>query len=191
MEASAPQPGSSRWEFGTRQVVYSAIGAALYGVLNWIFNSMPIPGATLISFRPSVVVPFFMGIVFGPGTGFFTGCIGNVLGDVLSGYGFFWGWDLGNGLLGLLPPLLFFRPDGLAKSSGGFVGVAIAVTVTSCVALAVPALIVDPFVLGNIDLRGGFITEWVPAVLGDTIIGVLLTPPLLRSWNAYRGRAGR
>ena len=33
----------STWEFGTRQVVYGAIGAALYGVLSWATNFFPSP----------------------------------------------------------------------------------------------------------------------------------------------------
>jgi len=94
------------WKFGTREIVYSAIGAALYGVLNWIFNSLTLPGSTLVSLRPPVVIPMFMGIVFGPWVGFFTGAVGNVIGDLLSGYGFFWAWDVGNGLIGLIPGLL-------------------------------------------------------------------------------------
>ncbi|MBI4771833.1 MAG: ECF transporter S component, partial [Chloroflexi bacterium] len=94
------------WKFGTREIVYSAIGAALYGVLNWVFNNLQLPGTTLVALRPPVAVPMFMGIVFGPLLGLFTGFFGNVIGDLLSGYGFYWAWDVGNGLLGLIPGLL-------------------------------------------------------------------------------------
>ncbi len=94
------------WKFGTREIVYSAIGAALYGVLNWVFNNLTLPGTTLVSIRPPVVIPIFMGIVFGPVVGFFTGAVGNVIGDLMSGYGFFWAWDVGNGLIGLIAGLL-------------------------------------------------------------------------------------
>lgn len=31
------------WEFGTREVVYGAIGAALYGVLSWVTNIFLFP----------------------------------------------------------------------------------------------------------------------------------------------------
>ena len=34
---------NSTWEFGTRQVVYGAIGAALYGALSWVTNFFPPP----------------------------------------------------------------------------------------------------------------------------------------------------
>lgn len=34
---------NSTWEFGTRQVVYGAIGAALYGVFSWATKSSRFP----------------------------------------------------------------------------------------------------------------------------------------------------
>ena len=46
----------STWEFGTRQVVYGAIGAALYGVLSWVTNVIPLPAAGNVTFRPAVAV---------------------------------------------------------------------------------------------------------------------------------------
>ncbi|MEN9563901.1 MAG: hypothetical protein RIR73_2145, partial [Chloroflexota bacterium] len=45
---------SSTWEFGTRQVVYGAIGAALYGVFSWASNFVPLPAAGNVTFRPAV-----------------------------------------------------------------------------------------------------------------------------------------
>jgi hypothetical protein len=54
------------WEFGTRQVVYGAIGAALYGVFSWATNIFPLPAAGNISFRPAVAVLIFFGVAYGP-----------------------------------------------------------------------------------------------------------------------------
>ena len=51
----------STWEFGTRQVVYGAIGAALYGVLSWASNFVPLPAAGNVTFRPAVAVLIFFG----------------------------------------------------------------------------------------------------------------------------------
>ena len=73
---------SNMWKFGTREIVYSAIGAALYGVLNWVFNNLQLPGTTLVSFRPPVAIPIFMGIVFGPWVGFFSGKDGNAPAEI-------------------------------------------------------------------------------------------------------------
>ena len=91
---------SSTWEFGTRQVVYGAIGAALYGVFSWASNFVPLPAAGNVTFRPAVAVLIFFGTAYGPWVGLLAGFIGNTLGDALSGWGFYWNWSLGNGLMG-------------------------------------------------------------------------------------------
>ncbi len=179
------------WKFGTREIVYSAIGAALYGVLNWIFNSLTLPGSTLVSLRPPVVIPMFMGIVFGPWVGFFTGAVGNVIGDLLSGYGFFWAWDVGNGLIGLIPGLLPYVGVTEIRAGRDYVYAIVVCVVASLVGIAFPALIADPFILRNIDFNGGFTTEWLPAGITDAVNGAILTPILLYAWNAYRMRSGR
>ena len=93
------------WTVGTREVVYMALGAALYGVLSWIFNTIPVPSITLISLRPTVIIPVFFGFAFGPVVGFFSGFVGNILGDALTGWGVFPVWDVGNGLMGMIPGL--------------------------------------------------------------------------------------
>src|SRR5215216_6370620 len=94
------------WTVGTREVVYMAIGAALYGVLSWATNIIQLPSVSLVSLRPAIVIPIFFGIVFGPAVGFFVGFVGNVLGDALTGWGVFPIWDIGNGLIGLVAGLM-------------------------------------------------------------------------------------
>jgi uncharacterized membrane protein len=94
------------WQFGTREVVYAAIGAALYGVLSWATNVLALPSISLVSLRPAVVIPIFFGIAFGPVVGFFSGFVGNVLGDALTGWGVYPLWCVGNGLMGLIPGLI-------------------------------------------------------------------------------------
>jgi len=191
MATAMPMEHKSMWKFGTREIVYAAIGAALYGVLSWIFNSLQLPGTTLVSFRPSVAIPIFMGIVFGPWVGLFTGLVGNILGDLLSGYGFFWAWDVGNGLIGLIPGLLPAIGIVEIKTGRDYVLAALAAIVASLVGLAFPALIADPFILRNIDFNGGLTTEWLPAGITDAVNGAILVPILLFAWNAYRARSGR
>lgn len=101
------------WKVGTREVVYMAIGAALYAVLSWAFNLLPIPSVSSVALRPAIVIPIFFGMTFGPAVGFFTGFVGNVLGDVLTGWGVSPTWDIGNGLVGLVAGLMLaFRSRG-------------------------------------------------------------------------------
>ena len=96
---------TNMFNVSTRQVVMMAIGAALYGVLSWLFNIIPVPSVSLVALRPMVVIPIFFGFAFGPAVGFFVGAFGNVLGDALTGWGVFPIWDMGNGLMGLVPGL--------------------------------------------------------------------------------------
>jgi hypothetical protein len=97
---------SQAWEVATRQVVYMAIGAALYGVFNYIFNTIPMPSVSQVALRPSICIPVFFGYAFGPVVGFFTGAVGNILGDFLTGWGVYPAWDMGNGLIGLVAGLV-------------------------------------------------------------------------------------
>lgn len=90
------------WRVGTREVVYMAIGAALYGVLSWATNVVQLPSVSEVALRPAIVIPIFFGVVFGPAVGFFSGMVGNILGDALTGWGVFPVWDVGNGLIGLV-----------------------------------------------------------------------------------------
>ena len=92
------------WEVGTRQVVWMAIGAALYAVFSYLFNGtvFVIPSVSQVALRPAIAIPMFFGYAFGPVVGFFTGAVGNMFGDALTGFGLSPQWSIGNGLVGLL-----------------------------------------------------------------------------------------
>jgi hypothetical protein len=95
---------SGAWEVGTREVVYMAIGAALYAVFSWLFNTtaLGMPSVSQVALRPAIVIPMFFGYFFGPTVGFFTGAVGNMFGDALTGFGLSPQWSVGNGLVGLI-----------------------------------------------------------------------------------------
>lgn len=99
------------WEVGTRQVVWMAIGAALYAVFSFLFNGtvFVVPSLSQVALRPAIAIPMFFGYAFGPVVGFFTGAIGNTFGDALTGFGLFPQWSIGNGLVGFIAglPMLF------------------------------------------------------------------------------------
>jgi len=133
---------SAAWEVGTRQVVYMAIGAALYGVFNYIFNTIPMPSVSQVALRPSICIPIFFGYVFGPVVGFFTGAVGNILGDFLTGWGVYPAWDLGNGLIGMVPGLVMLFAD--KKRSLNFLTILVAVLVVVTAAL----VFLNPQVIG-------------------------------------------
>jgi hypothetical protein len=101
------------WEVGTREVVYMAIGAALYAVFSFIFNGtvFVVPSVSQVSLRPAIAIPMFFGYAFGPVVGFFTGAVGNMFGDALTGFGLSPQWSIGNGLVGFISGLVWLFPD--------------------------------------------------------------------------------
>jgi len=99
------------WEIGTRQVVWMAIGAALYAVFSWLFNGtvFVVPSLSQVALRPAIAIPMFFGYAFGPVVGFFSGAVGNMFGDALTGFGLSPQWSVANGLIGFIAglPMLF------------------------------------------------------------------------------------
>lgn len=104
---------NAAWEVGTRQVVWMAIGAALYAVFSWLFNGtvFVVPSLSQVALRPAIAIPMFFGYAFGPVVGLFTGAIGNTFGDALTGFGLFPQWSIGNGLVGFIAGLPFLFKD--------------------------------------------------------------------------------
>ncbi len=92
------------WQVGTREVVWMAIGAALYAVFSWLFNGtvFVVPSLSQVSLRPAIAIPMFFGYAFGPVVGFFSGAVGNMFGDALTGFGLSPQWSIGNGLVGFI-----------------------------------------------------------------------------------------
>lgn len=101
------------WEIGTRQVVYMAIGAALFAVFSYLFNGtvFVVPSVSQVALRPAIAIPMFFGYAFGPVVGFFTGAVGNMFGDALTGFGLSPQWSIGNGLVGFIAGLAWLFAD--------------------------------------------------------------------------------
>jgi hypothetical protein len=118
------------WEIGTREVVWMAIGAALYAVFSWLFNGtvFVVPSLSQVSLRPAIAIPMFFGYAFGPVVGFFTGAVGNMFGDALTGFGLSPQWSIGNGLVGFIAGLaLLFKDKRRSLDTVLWVGGALAV----------------------------------------------------------------
>lgn len=135
---------SKAWVVGTREVVYMAIGAALYGVLTYGANFLALPSVSLVSLRPTVCLPIFFGFVFGPVVGFFTGAVGNILGDFLTGWGVFPVWDIGNGFMGLVPGLVLLFADK-KRSLNFLTGVVAVLVLISMAIVLVKPVVADPW----------------------------------------------
>lgn len=161
------------WKVGTREVVFMAIGAALYGVLSWVTNAptvIVVPSVSLVSLRPAIVIPPLFGFLFGPVVGFFVGAFGNVLGDAITGWGVFPAWDVGNGLVGLIPGLLMAFPER-RKSLGSIVWVTIGlVVVASILTLITPNPIFANPITGA---EANHAVFWWVLIVGAIVLAVI------------------
>jgi energy-coupling factor transport system substrate-specific component len=176
------------WQFGTREVVFAAIGAALYGVLAWATNILQIPGAGNVSVRPAVAIPMFFGVVFGPIVGFIAGFLGNIIGDLLSGYGFWFWWDLGNGIQALIPGLIFLTIVNY-KEIGSIVRAEIMVILGIIVGMGLASLS-EMWVSGT-DFPTTVTVNFLPSFITNAIWGLILVPILMVAYSAVQARSGR
>jgi energy-coupling factor transport system substrate-specific component len=178
------------WEVTSRTVVYSAIGAALYGVLG-LFDFL-LPGTTNVAIRPAFAIVTFFGFAFGPIVGLFTGLVGNAITDQLHGYGFltYWNWSVANGLAGAIAGLAPIYLAGMLR--GDVSRRALAGAIAAVVATVVGFLFVfsDIFV-GGLSFDATLTTEYVPVVIADIIAAGILTPVLVYAWEPLKEQLGR
>jgi energy-coupling factor transport system substrate-specific component len=185
---AAPGP----WSVTTRVIVYSAIGAALYALFNWIAFAIQIPGTENVSVRPHYGLLTFFGFAFGPVVGFLTGFVGNTVGDQLaygSAFGSWW-WSVANGLAGLVAGVFPFLMASRMTSTGskafwaavaGVVG-----TVVGFLFIWIE-LIIQPELGFNTILTG----EYIPVVIGNSIAAAIVTPILVLAWEPLSEQLGR
>jgi energy-coupling factor transport system substrate-specific component len=178
----------SLWKFGTREVVFAAIGAALFGVLAWATNILQLPGAANVSIRPAVAIAMFFGVAFGPVVGFIAGFLGNIIGDLLSGYGFWVWWDIGNGLMGLFPGLIAASLTNY-KATASLLKAELMVIVGVLVGMGVASL--SEMWVSGVDLPTTIAVNFLPSVISNLVNGLILTPILMVAYNAIVSRSGR
>ena len=188
MEGMQTMQPRALWKFGTREVVYAAIGAALYGVLSYATNILQIPAAQNVAIRPAIVIPLFFGLAFGPVVGFITGFLGNIIGDLLSGYGFWFWWDLGNGLIGLIMGLAMVEVSQF-RTGKGILRAEIFVLISVAVGIAV-ASISEMWVSGA-DMSTVVYFNFLPSFITNIVNGLILLPVLMYAYAAVVMRSGR
>src|SRR5258708_16797872 len=105
MSATQERSRPSIWAVGVRQVVYMALGAALYGGLSYLTNFLQLPSVGNVSIPPAIVIPLFFGAVFGPIVGLITRGLVNFLADLISGYRVYLNWHYRHGRIHSLPCL--------------------------------------------------------------------------------------
>jgi len=89
--------------WNTKTVVVIAIGAALFGVL---MNFGGITIFTNTKITTAMIIPVIVGAMFGPVPAFVTCLVGNSIADLIGGWGYWFDWSIGNGVLGFIVGLL-------------------------------------------------------------------------------------
>ena len=88
--------------WNTRTIVGVAIGAALFGVL---LDYAGIKVAVNTSLSPAFIIPAIVGGLFGPLPAGLACGLGNVFGDLIGGWGFWFDWACGNFVAGFFAGL--------------------------------------------------------------------------------------
>src|SRR3954467_6267170 len=116
---------TSSWvQRAMKQIAIMVAGSALYAVAIYLTAILNIPGADNVQLRPGVAIPILCGALFGPAAGFVTGFVGNLAADQFLGWGFWFYWYIGNGIMGLAaglfrpPPDAYPRPQAIALVIG-------------------------------------------------------------------------
>lgn len=172
---------SNPWFVSTRELMYIAAGSVLYGLFSWATAGLKIPGPFNYSIRPGVAIPLFFGVAFGPVVGFVVGFAGNLIGDLLSGNGFLWNWDIGNGLMGLVAGLATYFISRLdnARSLAIAVGFSLLGIVVGMGFASIADIWIDP----NVGDLAGAWDEFYPLALSNAISAVVLVPLLSASYE--------
>ena len=89
--------------FNTKSIVTMAVGAALYGVL-MVYGGIPIFSNTNLSL--AMIVPIFVGGLYGPLPALISCGVGNVLADLIGGWGMCFDWSIGNAIMGFFVGML-------------------------------------------------------------------------------------
>ena len=174
------------WDVSSRTIVYAAIGAALYGVLAQF--QIALPGTANVSLRPAFALVTFFGVAFGPIVGLFVGLVGNAIADYLSGYGLltYWNWSIANGLAGFIAG---WWAMSMMQGQSRILNAAIA----SAFGVVIGFLfILTDIWIGTAENLGVAMSDnYIPVVVGDLIVAVILTPILVAAWEPVRESMGR
>lgn len=165
---------------GRNPYAVAAGSALLYGLLNFFSNTFLLPSAPVIALRPQVVLPMFVGLIYGPSPGFVVGMCGNLIGDTLFGYGViqFWHWHIANGLLGMFPGFLKRSRLIPVSSIRGFVLIEFTVIIASALAVGF-AVAMDILFVHQMRFPASLHAWILPAFITDAVNGFVLLPILL------------
>ena len=175
-------------EWNTKTIVAVAIGAALFGAL-MVWGSIPV--FTNTSLTSAMIVPVVVGALFGPLPAMVSLLVGNCLADLIGGWGFWFDWSVGNGVLGLFVGLL---PMYGADIKNGIFKIKHAIIYTICCVLgnAIAFGIVTPIMTAlfySADLEITFIQSLAGSISNTAVLVIIGIPVLVLLSKRYASRA--
>ena len=163
--------------WNTKTIVGVAIGAALFGVL---MNYGGIKVTTNTSLTSAYVIPAIVGALFGPLPAGLAAGLGNVVADLLGGWGFWFDWSLGNFVAGYFAGLVGLF--GANVEEGVFtVKHAVIYAILCIIGCALGFGVVTPFLTYmwySSELTITWIQAWA-AIVSDATVLIIVGIPLL------------
>ncbi|MDD5206089.1 MAG: ECF transporter S component [Desulfobacterales bacterium] len=164
------------------------LAGCFYGFANVLSGKYYLPGCSFAELRPQVAIPMFIGILYGPWAGFFSGGLGDMLGYGFSGKGLLFApyWSLANGLMGFIPGLVRYWGASIVTSISSF---------SKLLALLLAASSA-PFALSigieiwrsDITFHNAVFQLFLPIFITDTLWAFLLVPMLVHAAGLLRIR---
>lgn len=156
--------------WNTKTIVGVAIGAALFGVL-MVFGGIKV--FTNTSLTSAMIVVVVVAALFGPLPAAVAAGIGNVIADLIGGWGFWFDWSIGNFVLGFFVGLL---PIYGAKISDGIFTVkhAVIYVITVILGNALAFGVVTPL-LTYLFYSSELTITWMQAFSAIVSNGIVLT----------------
>ena len=186
MEKNIGQLILGKWN--TVTIVSVAVGAALFGVL-MVFGSIPIFTNTFLT--SAMIIPVVVGGLFGPLPAFVTLLIGNFIADLIGGWGFWFDWSVGNGVLGLFVgtlPLYGARIDEGIFTVKHAIIFAVACIIGNAVAFGLITPIMTSLFYAA-DLEITFIQAFAGGISNTIVLIVVGIPLLFLLANRFKKRS--
>ncbi|MFP3911524.1 MAG: ECF transporter S component [Desulfobacteraceae bacterium] len=157
-----------------------AVGC-VYGFANFLSGKYYLPGCNFAELRPQVVLPMFMGVLYGPVAGFVCGALGDMLGYTIGAKGPFFAlhWSMANGLMGLIPGLARYVGARPVDAVAPFVRLLILLVLASGVPFAFSTGV--EYGLGRVPFHEALFGFFLPIFITDTLWAFMLVPPMMRA----------
>ncbi len=173
-----------KWD--TKTIVGVAVGVALFGVL-MVYGSITV--FTNTKFTIAMVVPVIVGGLFGPLPAALAAGLGNVLADLIGGWGFWFDWSIGNAVLGLIVGSL--KLYGANIEEGVFTPKQMVIYVICCVVGNALAFGVVTPIMTTLFYGGELEITFIQSLAGgisNTAVLVIIGIPLLKAMAVRNAR---